>query len=108
MSTKHTPRPWIYSVEDETIEREAPGGPPIAAVFGVDDYPCLDPDDHDIEAVRQECIANGRVLAAAPDLLEACEAALNADRPSMGDSTHLSPKVSEILVAAVTKAKGES
>ena len=51
--------------------------------------------------------ANARLIAAAPDLLAACEAAL-AERANVGlNRPHWTPGVTERLQAAIAKAKGE-
>jgi len=71
--TKRTAGKWkiddgqIVTVDDEWS---------IGYVHGADDFPCIDPDDHDMVAIIEECKQNGRLIAAAPKLLEALEGLL--------------------------------
>jgi hypothetical protein len=59
---------------------------------------------HDKDCSEEEAEANARLIAAAPDLLEALEALFNA-----ADScTDLTPDVMRKAQAAIKKARGES
>lgn len=62
--SKHTPGPWHYDARHALIMSNRA---PIAKVFGT-------PTDTDEE------VSNGRLLAAAPDLLEALEARAEWER----------------------------
>lgn len=65
---RHTPGPWVRADHDPyTIERE---GAPVCVVHEAGDFPCWDGPEGALEA---ECEANARLIAAAPDLLAACE-----------------------------------
>lgn len=94
-----TPGPWTID-QGEIIA----GGMVLGTVYGAEDYPCEEED------VRVECVANARLIAAAPDLLEACAAALAILH------SHISPDNFDghaaralILVRyALAKAKGEA
>lgn len=67
---KHTPGPWVRADYDPyLIERE---GAPICVVHDASDFPCWDgPED----VLEDECEANARLVAAAPDLLALCKEA---------------------------------
>lgn len=67
-AAKHTPGPWKLDEDDGMIH--AVGGAAIAHVYGPDEFPCLDPEEDDIEAIRAEQEANARLIAAVPRLLE--------------------------------------
>ena len=52
---------------------------------------------------------NARLIAAAPDLLEACEKALEVINQNIPNETEVAvPGIGPLLRAAITKAKGES
>lgn len=69
---KHTKGNW--TLEDGQIT--SPENVAIGMVYGADDFPCIDPDDHDMNQIIEECRANGHLLIAAPELLEALEGVL--------------------------------
>ena len=99
--TKHTPGPWVvepenYDCDGGTLVRTK-GKICLANVWGV--MFAKTPDD--------ESLANARLIAAAPDLLEAleylagaCELALDNDYPEGRDPV-------SVARAAIAKAKGE-
>lgn len=90
MTTKHTPGPWHVDDDDGTILSE--DGSEVFASHCSGDW-------HYIAALP----ADRRLIAAAPDLLAACEAALQAmDAIDVGTSW-----ISDALRAAIAKAKGE-
>lgn len=98
----HTPGPW----ENEDGEITARGAV-VANVYQADDFPCL--DDADRPAAEEECKANARLIAAAPDLLEACRSALVPVKEAWAkqmEGNDLWP-VFEALRAAVARAEGE-
>lgn len=93
----YTPGPWEYFEDDEGL---------IGVKMG---------DSHDvtwdIEGTCAECFGNMRLTAAAPDLLEACEKALDwindfgMHSPTrFGGEAELAIK----LQKAISKAKGEA
>lgn len=96
--------------DDISIEVQ---GAPIATVLGTDSFPCLDEDDHDIPAIQAENAATARLIAAAPDLLAACETALRVLRRCIGGDVNPDfPADPQMLVeaerqvfAAIAKAK---
>jgi hypothetical protein len=69
-----TPGPWGFDAEVGTVEHES--GMLICTLSTSDGFPCLTEDeDKSEEEVRAEvdaeCKANGHLIAAAPELLEA-------------------------------------
>ena len=81
---KHTPGPWDVEHDTEIIAAE---GKWIAEA-----------DTRSINFVNGEATANAHLIAAAPDLLRACEVAL--ERADMGGA------VRAMLTDAVKKARG--
>lgn len=100
MTTKHTPEPWVVD-EDGTVT-QADSGAHIAVVSQEDDFPCLEEDER--EEARAECKANARLIAAAPELLEALEKAL---RESGCDGDLCMHDWHDDARAALAKARGE-
>lgn len=58
----HTPGPW--QVDDGEITAS---GFVLGLVYGTDDCPCSE------DETREECQANAHLIAAAPQLLQACQ-----------------------------------
>lgn len=85
---KHTPGPWDVEHDTEIIAAE---GQRIAEA-----------DTRSINFVNGEATANAHLIAAAPDLLRACEWAL-----SMMDGGRLEEDIMH-LRAAIAKARGGS
>ena len=83
--SKHTPAPWVYDSFALRKEIRSESNPLIAVVSSVH---CSSP-----EQMRD----NARLIAAAPELLEACELALESDDRAVKD----------VLRAAIAQAKGE-
>jgi hypothetical protein len=111
---KHTAGNWEVAPgfepgEDISIEVQ---GAPIAVVYGTDSFPCLDDEYHDIDAINAENLATARVMAAAPDLLAACEL---WDK-GFADGEEFTPEQllkwlndnRRVARAAIAKAKGET
>lgn len=78
MSTTFRPAPWTAGDGNghhigEDIEILHDGIGPIATVLGSDSFPCL--DDADYDKADAEAQANAQLIAAAPDLLAALQAA---------------------------------
>lgn len=108
MNTQHTPGPWIFSptYQDEegnwfvSVIREGGGKPFIAKVGG---------------RTQEEAEANARLIAAALELLTACERALARieaeEETAMDTGDHAMAKVyaaeASHLTAAIAKAKGQ-
>jgi hypothetical protein len=85
---KHTPGPWQDFVNDdgELIVQMGKSHRVFVA---------------DMEGSCSHCHANARLIAAAPELLQACEAALKlADEMNEGD-------LYDQIKSAIAKAKGE-
>lgn len=93
MTDKHTPGPWeVYGGTRAGIDKE--DGSFSIVVAGYDDDECGIYGHTDAEAA-----ANARLIAAAPDLLAACRAALE------GQSIPPFEKY-EMIRAAIAKATG--
>jgi hypothetical protein len=86
--SKHTPGPW-------TIADEWDGTSIKAGQFYVT-HTIQSCGFHETEVDKAVTQANARLIAAAPDLLEACKAALSDDQPYI-----------EKCKAAIAKATGE-
>ena len=99
MTSKHTPGPWSYIGDDET------GGIKFAEVaageIGTRAHRsvawCIGVDERRLDAATK---ANARLIAAAPDLLEALKAVLNHPL------THLDGTTEPLVRAAIAKATG--
>jgi hypothetical protein len=111
MKQTHTPGPWEVNLE--TGEITANGPVVLGTIYGADDFPCNEND------ITEECNANARLIAAAPELLDALQdlwqfvldntgddcGCVMADYPvgiyASGPCSHCKAK------AAIAKAKGE-
>ena len=100
--SKHTQGPWKYDIGDNEISHI---GGPIATVFGVEDFPCLDPEEHDLKLIAGEMAANGRLIASAPELLEAAKCLL--DFWKNGTAVQPGSLVAIELQAVIAKAEGQ-
>jgi hypothetical protein len=97
MTTKHTPGPWFIG-DDNNAGCEVIAGP---VAIPLDRTPRCPGGGSEYVISREEMIANSRLIAAAPDLLAACERLLRwAGWPH-------AEKDIELARAAIAKAKGE-
>lgn len=87
---KHTPKPWIAR---EVNGAGWPGQRGFAIDFNED-------QEQVVDFVYEE--ADAHLIAAAPDMLEALEAALTILTDSVGDFDY------DKAIAAIAKAKGEA
>lgn len=90
--TARTPGPWTVDLGDQELASEIWAGDMIVAdVYG---------------HVRQGSHADAYLLCAAPELLDACEAAMQC----IGElaPTQARVEVAQMLAAAIAKAKGEA
>ena len=98
--TKHTPGPWRRAGLNIASEAETV----VASCYADSpDSVCVRPTSTD------ECLANARLIAAAPDLLAACKAAwlaspFNRDREFTRDNQDFD--AAQRLLSAITKAEG--
>jgi hypothetical protein len=89
MST-HSPGPWVFDESDHSI-------------YCGDDWPCVASfSDADLPSP-----ANGRLMAAAPELLEALELMLSQYGCSCGQRGCNRCEYSQIAREAIQKARGE-
>lgn len=94
--SKHTPGPWVageISWESGWIEINATAPRPMPVAYAL---PAGTEDRND-----DVTIANARLIAAAPELLDACEACLARD--DIADD-----ELGVMLRAAIAKARGEA
>ena len=95
MTTKHTPGPWF------TWEGGVYAGRPKVKKRGeLSGYDAKICEMDDMDGTARSRKANARLIAAAPDLLEAC-------RSAWWNSLDLPESVREMLSAAIAKATGE-
>jgi hypothetical protein len=106
--TKHTPGPWLIANDHvATHVKHHPWcadirratGPMIASLQA---YPSGDRDP-DWDYTNDQAKADARLIAAAPDLLEACKLAA---RYWDGEYNHDQSHVTRALSAAIAKAEG--
>jgi hypothetical protein len=85
----HTPGPWTYDAEFEVIFGPSPDYDTVAATF--------------FDRPEDECEANARLVAAAPQLLEALQSLLRDEKALDDDDPNLI-KTREKARAAIAKA----
>jgi hypothetical protein len=93
METKHTQGKWVFDSEGKL-----PSGSFQCSVF-----PEFDNDIDEIAVcwakTEEECISNAKLIAAAPEMLEACERALQ-----VLESENIFGQARLLLAAAIKKA----
>lgn len=89
MTTKHTPGPWTIEIPSNGCDRYIIHGKSFEEICAT----CLD-TEHEMQA-------NARLIAAAPELLEACKMALSCMAPEDNDAT------ARTLRSAIAKAEGK-
>ncbi|WP_414490143.1 hypothetical protein [Stenotrophomonas maltophilia] len=90
MSSKHTPGPWMVRFREDGSSYISMGDPNKGPHKAADLFLTADGGESDL--------ADARLIAAAPELLEACQAA----RALTPDGTH----TAGVLDAAIAKATG--
>jgi hypothetical protein len=111
MTNKHTPGPWaVENGSDRTLWVGAPRVPDHAERYGLHtiitgiDIECLTPEARAIK------VANAHLIAAAPDLLAACEAFVEAEHAAILDGQRAFGKYVDAIdaaKAAIAKARGQ-
>ncbi len=91
--SKHTPGPWNVNFETGEVLSEAAV---IGTIYGAWTEHLNDP-------ISEECKANARLIAAAPELLEACKSALGYRK----QTHHGTDKCIAILTGVIAKAEGD-
>jgi hypothetical protein len=91
---KWSPAPWIAVGPDENIHIVQEGNPDMRVCFMTSNGPC---------------VANAHLIASAPDLAKALEAATHALRSYQygNASTELAMSVADFCDVALAKARGE-
>ena len=105
MNTKHTPGPWYNSTANpHAVNKDGKGlAIGIATTHGTDDA-----NYSDFFPSTEEAKANARLIAAAPELLEALVVAL-MDLEQAQAETHIDFRGSiDAVRAAIAKATGET
>lgn len=98
---KHTPGPWAYNSEDQIIHLPNDFSKMIAQVRGWGWIQKL-PNPEQIQD------ANGRLMAASPELLEALEMMIDRyTHLGKGGSTEMRGEAIDKSLIAIAKAKGE-
>ena len=113
MKTKHTPGPWIahpkevysaYSTPEYHLAINKVNGhdivPHVAGWRKLTKYSQTDSGSYGFS--HEEAEANARLIAASPELLEACQAVMSANR-----GEHLPAEVIIKLAEAISKATQE-
>jgi hypothetical protein len=105
---KHTPGPWranertICPRSRKWVQTDVRGGGEVVAICSRTRHTVSDDD-------VAEVMANARLIAAAPDLLAACEAAMEflpkGEYPGGSGQTE-AVRVRDLVRAAIAKAKG--
>lgn len=100
----HTPGPWIAKRPEKLLWAGPTGQFVVIGISGGHEFLICQNDHPDVRGADMvESQANARLIAAAPDLLAACEAALERLR-LMGPVS--CEKEIAIVEAAIAKAKG--
>lgn len=97
----HTPRPWTV-VEHEVWDTRHDGEPGVPLFRRDTNYRRW---GRDFKTGEQD--ANARLVAAAPELLEACEAILKATDPNTVHAVGAGA-ARDLALAAIAKARGEA
>lgn len=101
----HTPGPWhraMCNPEDGEITRVIESNVAVKAGWNTVVALCGNPDN-------LEAIANANLIAAAPDLLAACEGVLDSIFERMSENNRAGYRDEEAMLrAAIAKAKGEA
>lgn len=104
IESKHTPGPW----DVDPIEHQIHSGSKETDVWGSSDVlvepVCTIPHDDICSGAPQEIAANARLLAAAPEMFEALEAADEC----LANNGFGKPYVADLIAAVLAKAKGET
>ena len=100
MNAQHTPGPWEF-------EESVNGGFDITATRHDNGRPCVIAAREQWGSYAKTSKANGRLIAAAPELLEALEGVLPYLEEDPDDEGDYNDRV-RAAVAAIAKAKGEA
>lgn len=95
MSTsKPTPAPWNVDLETgEIIAGENGNYAVLGTIYSADDFPCNEND------IAEECKANARLIAAAPELLEALQALVDYHATDYDEIPEVEQAISVIKAA---------
>lgn len=99
MEAKHTPGPWKFLPSFGRVEVEKF----IVAYLSLS----VEGRTNPIYLSQGEAEANGRLIAAAPELLEALDKIRNLERRNFREAWDMLQEVDRLAGAAIRKAKGE-
>ena len=99
----HTPGPWVA---DSRVGGVVRGGPVQSFVNGSGQQQVALATGQEYMKPGEQA-ANARLIAAAPDLLAACEALIDAHRAVVhGEASHVAAGLLNAAEAAIAKARG--
>ena len=109
MTGKHTPGPWEWQIHDQSMASlgsgDSPGyGTPLVLSVGPCEACASRRTAWEWGCCQTPSLANARLIAAAPDLLEACEA---ADRMFSEPRKYNANTVRDLIRAAIARATGD-
>lgn len=106
--SKHTPGPWTYTGESNGFDRAFI----LASVWAEIGPDCFDNlqvawlDEEAYEG-RDDCEANARLIAAAPDLLAALNSIATVGIHEIHDWRAVALRMQETALSAIAKAEGK-
>ena len=108
MSTKHTPGPWVLKIRpaehDNNITVAEIEQPRLVKYRG--GIARLQSAEHIDGIAKDELIANARLIAAAPDMLEALKAISEVGIREIHDWQAIAERMQATALAAIAKAEG--
>lgn len=96
MKARHTPGPWTYALKTPTVDTIRVSSPDLLEI-------CLIAYSND----READLADARLIAAAPEMLEALKRALQPVPLDSSCPAELQ-KRTELMLAAIAKAEGST
>lgn len=104
MDCKHTPGPWVVSAKSRTTIKQADFlGETNVLVASASGHP-----NSGLFPTDEEAIHNAHLIAAAPDLLDACRVMLDHVGYASCESSVQRQGLQKMLRAAIAKATGQT
>lgn len=106
----HTPGPWKLETVSTSVGSCHKIGPfPSNGVYG-ETHTCIYSDNVRVgetgNTIGNELLANARLIAAAPELLEALKSMVSAFHPTQGGSNIYCDAATDMARAAIARAEG--